>query len=355
MEDLQYVILKKDDFDCFISRLSSVQTVMAPVAKGYNKFAFEKVSSGEEITLKYIPTILPPKKFFVPPTDTLLEYELGKGIGVEAVVDCEEMIIFGVHTCDLAGIQCLNMAFSERPRDFNYLNRKSRIGIIGLECNEYCDEYASCTLVNANMPSGGYDLFFTDLGDYFIIHVNTQLGDEIIEATKVFEPADNSHMKQLRDLRDKKRAIFKNEVSIESRQIPEILDREFESPVWKDLESRCLSCGNCTNVCPTCYCFDIKDEATLDLKSGKRYRVWYSCQLEPFAKVAGGENFRKSRAARQRHRVFRKFRYPIEKFSRFFCTGCGRCSRTCMAGINLKEILYSLIEESEAKRWKDWL
>lgn len=355
MEGLQYVILKKESYNGFISRLSKLHKLMAPVDKGYGNYAFEEVSSGCEITLDYVPTILPPKKFFMPQHETLLEYKLGDEIRVDTVVDYEKMVLFGVHTCDLAGIQCLNMVFSERPRDFNYLSRKNNMIIIGLECNNYCDEYASCSLVNANVPSGGYDLFFTDLGDYFIVHVNTQVGDEIVEATKFFERAEKSHLEDLKKLREKKRNIFQNELPIEPRQIPEVFDREFESAVWKDLEDRCLSCGNCTNVCPTCYCFDIKDEANLDLKTGRRYRFWYSCQLEPFAMVAGGENFRKARSARQRHRYYRKFRYPVDKFSRFFCTGCGRCSRTCMAEINLKETLNALIKESEAKRWKGWL
>jgi sulfhydrogenase subunit beta (sulfur reductase) len=205
------------------------------------------------------------------------------------------------------------------------------------------------------MPSGGYDLFFTDMGGHFIIHVNTQVGDEIIDATNLFEQASRSHLQELLNLREQKRAIFKNEVDVEPRHIPELFDKSFESDIWKDLGERCLACGNCTNVCPTCYCFDLIDEVTLGLKSGRRFRRWDSCQLEPFAVVAGGENFRKDRSTRQRHRYYRKFRYPVDKYSRFFCTGCGRCSRTCMAKINLKETLNALVESGTARVWKKWL
>lgn len=355
MKYLQYVTIKKEQFNTFISRLSKLQTVVAPVSRGYNSFSFEKVTSGENIAIKYIPTILPPKKFFMPQRETLLEYDMSAGLNAETVVEYEKMSIFGVHTCDLAGIQCLNMVFSERPRDHNYLTRKRNINIIGLECNEYCDEYASCALVNASLPSGGYDLFFTDLGDYFLVHINTQAGEETMEAVKCSEPADEKQMEDLSRLRTKKRDIFRRELPLDQRDIPELFDRSKGSSVWAELQERCLACGNCTAVCPTCYCFDIVDEEDLDLKRGKRNRYWYSCQLEPFAKVAGGENFRKERSARQRHRYYRKFRYPVDKFSRFFCTGCGRCSRTCMAGIKLKETLEALIKESDVKLWKKWL
>ena len=355
MEDMQYVILKKERFNDFISSLSKMQKLLAPVSKGYNNFAFEEVTTGSDITLKYIPTILPPKKFFMPQRETLLKFKTTKGADAEAVVEYESITIFGAHTCDLAGIQCLNMVFSEHPKDYNYLMRKNKISLIGLECNEYCDEYASCHLVNASFPSGGYDLLFTDLGDHFIVHVKTQTGDEIVDVTGSFEKADVSHMNDLERLRNHKRKVFSNEVPIEGKHIPELFDRSFRARVWKDLNERCLACGNCTNVCPTCYCFDIRDELDLSLKKGIRYRVWDSCQLEPFARVAGGINFRKERSARQRHRYYRKFRYPVERFSRFFCTGCGRCTRTCMASISLKETLNELIKESEDRVWKKWL
>ncbi|HMK55080.1 MAG TPA: 4Fe-4S dicluster domain-containing protein [Dissulfurispiraceae bacterium] len=350
----QYALLKKENLEGFVNRLSGMRKVMAPVAKGYNNFAFEEVHSGKGITLNYVPTILPPKKYFMPQHETLLRYQIGKGIQVETVMDSEPMVLFGIHTCDLAGIQCLNAVFSERPKDYNYLTRKPDILIIGLECNNYCDEHASCGLVNANLPNGGYDLFFTDLGDYFIVHVNTQAGEEIVAATKSFEPSEKANLYELMELRESKRKIFKNEVPLAPRHIPELFEGAFESKVWAEVGERCLACGNCTNVCPTCYCFDIREQVSLDAKSGNRYRMWYSCQLEPFAKVAGGVNFRQTRAARQRHRYYRKFKYPVLKFSRFFCTGCGRCSRTCMADIRLKDTLNALIKEKTTKLWRDW-
>jgi sulfhydrogenase subunit beta (sulfur reductase) len=171
MKDTQYAILNKEKFNEFISALSKMQKLVAPVAKGFNNFAFEEVFSGRAIALNYIPTILPPKKYFMPPRETLLKFKTVKGVNTEAVVEYEPLTIFGVHTCDIAGIQCLNMVFSERPKDYNYLTRENNITLIGLECNDYCDKYASCHLVNASFPSGGYDLCVTDLGDYFMVHV----------------------------------------------------------------------------------------------------------------------------------------------------------------------------------------
>jgi len=159
---------------------------------------------------------------------------------------------------------------------------------------------------------------------------------------KLFAPAAERHLEALKALREGKRALFRNEVAVDPRQLPALFARSLENAVWQDLDGRCLACGNCTTVCPTCYCFDVRDEFRIDLATGRRIRAWESCQSEPFALVAGGENFRKSRGSRQRHRYYRKFAYPVEKYRRFFCTGCGRCSRACMAGIRLKETLTTL-------------
>ena len=343
MQELpQYQVLRKEDLDGFIARLAKLQPLAAPVAKGHGGFAFAPVHHADEIALKYIPTILPPKKYFLPPRETLLHFDLRRRIHVETVGNAEPLTLFGVHTCDIAGIQCLNMVFSERPRDYNYLMRKRRITVIGLECNHYCDGAASCALVGAHLPSGGYDLFFTDLGDRFAVHVNTQAGDDIVDAVKSFIPAGAADLAALAQLREAKRDRFRNETDVDPRRMAEVFSRALEHPVWADLEARCLACGNCTNVCPTCYCFDVRDELRIDLATGRRIRAWESCQSEPFALVAGGENFRKSRASRQRHRYYRKFSYPVPRYRRFFCTGCGRCTRACMAGIKLKETLNAL-------------
>ncbi|HMK50200.1 MAG TPA: Ni/Fe hydrogenase subunit beta, partial [Thermodesulfovibrionales bacterium] len=220
MEEMQYVILKKERFNGFISGLAAMQKLVAPVPKGYNNFAYEEVTDGNQIALRYIPTILPAKKFFLPQRETLLEFNSGKVFSAEPVVEYEPMTIFGLHTCDLAGIQCLNMVLSERPKDYNYLTRKNMITLIGLECNDYCDEFASCHLVNASFPNSGYDLCFTDLGDYFMVHVNTQKGEEIVVRCQTFETAGSDNLNDLSALREKKREKFSNEVPIERRHIP---------------------------------------------------------------------------------------------------------------------------------------
>ena len=343
---MNYHILRHDELDGFIKKLSKKMKVAAPVPLGAGNFAFQEVSGASGIALQYTPTVLPPKKYFMPQREKMLDFDLsGAQPSDKAVLDAPELAVFGVHTCDIAGIQCLNMVFSERPRDYNYLLRKDKVFLIGLECTVYCDDKASCALVNSHLPSGGYDLFLTDLGGRFIVHVNTQKAEELVEEFGLAK-AEAADMSALEKVREAKRAVFRNEIGVDARKLPEMFAKGAKSKVWEEVGKRCVSCGNCTTVCPTCYCFDMADTINLDMKTGSRTRTWDSCQFETFAAVAGGENFREERADRQRHRYSRKFKFPLDKFYRFFCTGCGRCTRTCMAEISLKETLKTLAKET---------
>lgn len=336
-----YVVLNKIDINDFIEKLSKIQKLVAPVKRGEKSYAFDEVTSGDEISLHYIPTILPPKKYFLPQNETLVEYNK-KENKWEAILYSEVFTIFGVHTCDIEGIQCLNIVFADKPADTNYNIRKNRIMIIGLECNNYCDEFASCALMQNHIPNGGYDLLLTELKDVFIIHINTFAGEELVKKLGMLKEATKDDINELEGVRTLKRSIFKPEVPLKYEELKPLFENAFFHEVWQDIHERCLSCGNCTNVCPTCYCHDMDDITDLDMNKGQLVRKWDSCQSRPFAMIAGGENFRSERASRQRHRYMRKFNYPFDKYNRYFCTGCGRCSRTCMAKINLKETISTI-------------
>jgi sulfhydrogenase subunit beta (sulfur reductase) len=197
------------------------------------------------------------------------------------------------------------------------------------------------------LPQGGYDLFFTDLGDYFFIQVGTQKGEDLVRDIPLLERAQSPHFADLETLRVQKAQVFRSEVPVDRSLLPRMFKEGFEAKVWEEIGARCLSCGNCTNVCPTCYCFDVRDVPDVNLVTGRRIRVWDSCQNEPFAKIASGESFRAERSDRKRHRFNRKFSYPVKRYNRFFCTGCGRCSRVCMAKIDLKETITQLAQETE--------
>jgi len=183
-----------------------------------------------------------------------------------------------------------------------------------------------------HLPKGGYDLLFTELDDGYFVHINTQQGETLTTESGLFEPASDRAQHELETLWKKKKNRFNREIPIDYQDL-RLFKETFDSTVWDEVGECCLAGGNCTNVCPTCYCFDVLDETDLDLTRGRRIRVGDSCQDEGFAMVAGGESFH------------RKFNYPMTRYGRMFCPGCGRCSRTRMAAIDLPETIKALIEE----------
>jgi sulfhydrogenase subunit beta (sulfur reductase) len=343
---VKYGSIKKDDLNTWITHLKKKAKLYAPKKKE-NQFVFRPVKDINDISLKYIPTILPPKKYYFPQKEKLFKFGVNPFKTSKAISEFEEFILFGVHTCDIAGIQCMDVVFRESPEDPNYLNRKDKMIIIGIECLEYCDKYANCTSMGTHVPRGGYDLMMVDLGDNFILHVNSEKGEKLVSGLGYIKEADEKEMSQLERVREAKKKVFKEEFISSLQKVHEAFGNNFASGVWKDVGRRCVACGNCTAVCPTCYCFDVMDDMELSLASGTRYRVWNSCQMDDFAKVAGGEDFRKGRDSRQRHRYYRKFKYPVDKFNRYFCVGCGRCTRTCMADINLVETVNSILSAKD--------
>jgi ferredoxin len=128
------------------------------------------------------------------------------------------------------------------------------------------------------------------------------------------------------------------EPSLPLDKIEEWLEGHFEDELWRDIALRCLGCGACTSICPTCHCFDIVDE-TDGTASGTRRRNWDTCQTSTFTVHTSGHNPRPDQNARCRQRIVHKFEIYPKRFQHVLCTGCGRCVEACPAGVNLPEIL----------------
>jgi ferredoxin len=182
--------------------------------------------------------------------------------------------------------------------------------------------------------SEGYDLHLTDLGEAYAVDIGSEAGAAFLENYGDAHAADDQEMALLNKVMGAKWPRFPYKLEFDVGELAPMMTQAYDSDTWDELAEICLACGQCTLVCPTCFCFNVYDKVQLDLKQGERWRRWDSCQLDEFARVAGGENFREYQAARLRHRFMRKGRYLMEKYGELGCTGCGRCARSCLVDIS---------------------
>jgi len=341
--------LPKESFEDFVAWLMSDSRLVAPVAKGPN-FAFEQIDGPEDIRrirMDYDITILPPKKFLLPRYEKLLDFGGRDPADVKPSVRAEQTVILGVHPYDLHGIATIQAAMSMDPKDANFLARRAATRIIGLNIQGYVNDHQFMADMGTVEPPGSVaDLFLTDIGDRYFVDIVTEAGSTMRQSCELFRPAGPEDHKARQAYDIKKAANFPKKLPYHVRYLPELLDRNYDSLLWDAVARRCFSCGTCTNVCPTCYCFDVQDKLNLDVASGVRQRSWDSCQLKVFAEVAGGENFREHQASRLRHRMFRKGKYILQRTGKTGCVGCGRCSLHCVAEISILEAYQQIAGET---------
>lgn len=330
--------LPKERLDFFASVVQQFGEVHAPVEQD-GKFVFRRLTRWSEARLDYPRTILPPKKYFLPPREPLFRYRQGEGY-----VPCAEgldrrIILFGVHACDVYALNVLDQVFSGEYDDPYYQARRKNIVIIGIDCAP--DDHCFCRSMRADFVDRGFDLFFQDIGDYYQTLVGTALGDDMVLATaSLFEPVTQADIDEYKRRSGAKRRAFRLEVEI--RDLPEIFEMEYESGIWEELGQECLSCGNCSIVCPTCYCYDVADEVMPGAREGQRSRSWDSCLYSTHALVAGGENFRHRRSARIKFRYYHKQRGFVAQYGRPSCVGCGRCISACPVNIDISQVISRL-------------
>jgi ferredoxin len=327
-------ILDKGAVAPLVNGLMADYAVVGPQAKG-PKFAFGSITDPTQLRLDYCTTILPPKKVLQPQSERLAQFTLGKNPIVEPVIEARPTVLLGVHTCDLHAIRLLDQAFSDDYPDAHYLERRRQTLIVSMECLEPCDEHSFCKSMGTLTADEGYDLHLTDLGQGYAVEVGTEAGERLLSQYAQTREVTDGDTRRLNEVLSSKWPRFTYRLNFDAAELPALLSTAYDHPLWQELGDRCFACGSCTNVCPTCYCFNTVDDVSLALTEGERRRHWDSCQLDEFARVAGGENFREARAARQRHRFMRKGKYLYERFGALGCVGCGRCVRTCVASISI--------------------
>jgi len=279
------------------------------------------------------------KRLLFPPHQRLWRAERdGGSLRIEAPkAEAPKYAFFGVRGCELAAIGVQDRVFDNGDfADRGYTTRRERTFLVAVNCTR-----AGGTCFCASMETGpqvgpGYDLALTELwasgAHRFLVRAGTARGWEILRQV-------SPEKAQPRDIEAADSAVAQAAASMGRQMLPDaaaILKRNPEHPRWEEVAERCLSCANCTMVCPTCFCSTVEDSTSLDGRQAERWRSWDSCFTIDFSFVHGGA-IRQHRSARYRQWITHKLAYWHEQFGTSGCTGCGRCITWCPVGIDITE------------------
>jgi sulfhydrogenase subunit beta (sulfur reductase) len=259
-------------------------------------------------------------------------------------------ILFGIHPCDIHGLLIMDKFYSHSYEDPYYIESRKNTVVIGHSC--WPDEHCLCKSTNTHIIEEGYDLFFTDLSQDYLVWIGSSRGDDLIRVIPHLfeEEITEKDIQSFIQRREEKEKAFQAEINFTA--MPDLMELKYNDPLWEDLGLACLACGSCSNVCPTCNCYNVEDKPVLGKNCSYISRCWDACTLENYSGVAGGENFREKRSDRLKLWYTHKLQAYISKYGKPACVGCGRCVTTCPVDINVLTVGKTLDGNGVDSFWK---
>jgi formate hydrogenlyase subunit 6/NADH:ubiquinone oxidoreductase subunit I len=282
------------------------------------------------------------KRYFFPPTLKMFSARKdGESFEVTEDIDNPESTkryaLLGVRACDLSAIQVQDKVFGGGAyRDPAYLRLRQQAFIVAVNCTRAGGTCFCSSLRTGPRARVGFDLALTevvDQGHFLLVEVGTDKGEAVLSGVQR-QPAKDEEVEGAEHAI--RAAAQLTGRSLEPDQTREILYSNAEHPRWEVVGKRCLSCANCTMVCPTCFCTTVEDVTDLTGSNAERVRKWDSCFTLDFSYIHGG-SVRASSRARYRHWITHKLASWVDQFGTTGCVGCGRCITWCPVGIDITE------------------
>jgi len=248
----------------------------------------------------------------------------------------------GVRACELAAIRVLDRVLvGDQQVDPVYQQRREGVFIVAVNCTRASPNCFCSSMETGPQAGSGFDLALTELATperhMFVAEAGTGRGAEVLAEIEHRAAA----AEEVRAAQDAVQAVGQIQRQFDTRGVRELLYENFEHPRWAEVAARCLSCANCTMVCPTCFCTTTEDSSDVTGQSAERWRKWDSCFTESFSYIHGG-SLRQSVKSRYRQWLTHKLAAWVDQFGTFGCVGCGRCITWCPVGIDLTEEVAAL-------------
>ena len=287
------------------------------------------------------------RTFLHPPIATLFEATRDdRGFKViQPKPDQVRRALIGVRSCELAALAIHDKIFAQGSHvDSAYQKRRQNLFIVAVNCTQPGGTCFCSSMKTGPKATSGFDLALTEIvtskQHYFLMEPGSKAGRKIIKALPVRQPEPSEIAAAEKQV---KHAAANMGRSLKVENITESLLARFDDSHWEAIADRCLSCGNCTMVCPTCFCTNIDDITDLPGQYARRQRRWDSCFTVDHSYIHGG-SIRKSGAARYRQWLLHKLAYWPEQFGMSGCVGCGRCITWCPVGIDITEEAQQLMK-----------
>lgn len=343
----------------FLEFLKKDYTVFAPVKKDnqrfYKKFTLsasttseKKYSEGftDNIVIGEVRAIEPLKAFFTRAREIVAE-------------DFKDDVphfykrpfaVVGVKACDLKSFRVQDYVFQDHNyRDPFYMKMREENLIISADCTCAIETCFCLAMDVTPYPQENFDVNLSLVRGGYLVDSGSSKGQALLgKYSSLFEDAKETLLSE----RDQQRQKVTREVeeNIKKTDTPYqnafkgAVEKKFESDIWKDEAKTCVECGACNAICPTCHCFLLYDEK--DEERMARLRIWDSCMIKDFARVAGGANPRPHLWMRLRNRFEKKFDFFPKVADLYACTGCGRCISACPAKIDIRKVLKRLVSDA---------
>jgi len=279
-------------------------------------------------------SVLPPKRFFLPPREEIFRLDKKTNQLANAPA-AREFIVFGLDTADLEAMTQLDEIMEKPQTDFFYFQKREKAIIIGLA--EESIEAA---------PGGDVILEKINPEQYQVKYL-TEKGKKI--TSRFFKEIKELDSRSRSGMTGKRKLTKLQKMLNDPELLADAVAWSINHKIWDELAGKCLGCAICAYVCPLCYCFSIEDRVELDDKQCSRCRYWDACVLPNFSKIAGGYSFRKTLKQRYYNWFYHKFVRAYQEYGKAQCVGCGRCQEQCPAGIDIEKVIEKIVKDFKKK------